>query len=162
MASGAPFPIRTAHFDEIEPLAKLWYDGWQDAHADILPAELKRLRTLERFNERLATASQDLRTAGPAGAPQGLAIIKDDEVYQLYVSAAARGTGLAAALTIDALNRIRAKGYRRAWLSCGIGNERAARFYEKSGWTRMGVMTSKLPVPDGIFLLDVWRYEIAL
>ena len=41
MASGAPFPIRTAHFDEIEPLAKLWYDGWQDAHADILPVELQ-------------------------------------------------------------------------------------------------------------------------
>jgi polar amino acid transport system substrate-binding protein len=32
---------------EIHFLAKLWYDGWQDAHARILPGELARYRTLE-------------------------------------------------------------------------------------------------------------------
>lgn len=162
MDAATPWPIRTATFYEIEPLAKLWFDGWQDAHAEILPVELKRLRTLESFRERLAAAIQDLRTAGADGAPQGLAIIKGDELYQLYVSSTARGTGLAARLAVDALNRICAHGYRRAWLACGIGNDRAARFYEKAGWRRQGVMTSQLPVADGIFSLDVWRYEISL
>lgn len=162
MAADTTWPIRTATFGEIEPLAKLWFDGWQDAHAQILPVELKRLRTLESFRERLAAAMLDLRTAGREGAPQGLAIIKADELYQLYVSSTARGTGLAARLTVDALNRIRANGHQRAWLACGIGNNRAARFYEKAGWTRQGVMTSQLPVAEGIFSLDVWRYEIAL
>jgi hypothetical protein len=41
--------VRTAQEAEIDPLAKLWYDGWQDAHAQILPAQLTRLRTLETF-----------------------------------------------------------------------------------------------------------------
>lgn len=154
--------IRTAIIDEIEPLAQLWYDGWQDAHEKILPVELKRLRTLESFRERLANRLPDLRTAGPEGAPQGLAIIKQDELYQLYVSAAARGAGLAARLTVDVLDRIRANGHHRAWLACAIGNERAARFYEKSGWRRRGTMTSQLPTAEGVFPLDVWRYEIAL
>ena len=45
--------VRTAQEAEIDQLAKLWYDGWQDAHAQILPAQLTRLRTLETFRERL-------------------------------------------------------------------------------------------------------------
>jgi RimJ/RimL family protein N-acetyltransferase len=45
------------------------------------------------------------------------------------------------------------------WLACAIGNERAARFYEKSGWRRTGTMVSQLETPNGIFPLEVWRYE---
>lgn len=162
VASDIEWPIRAASLNEIDALAELWFDGWQDAHAEILPIELKRLRTLESFSERLKAALPDLRTAGPAEAPLGLAITKRDELYQLYVSSTARGTGLAARLTMDALNRIRADGHQRAWLACAIGNDRAARFYEKLGWSREGVMNSQLPVEGGIFSLDVWRYEIAL
>jgi hypothetical protein len=44
---------RAAAEREIDHLARIWYDGWQDAHAEILPAELKRLRTLESFRHRL-------------------------------------------------------------------------------------------------------------
>jgi hypothetical protein len=39
-----------------------------------------------------------------------------------------------------------------------VGNERAARFYEKRGWSR-GTLTSQLDTPEGVFPLDVWRYE---
>lgn len=162
MNGGSEWPVRAATSAEIDALAKLWFEGWQDAHAQILPVELKQVRTLESFRERLAAALQDVRTAGPEGAPLGLAITKGDELYQLYVSAAARGTGIAARLTTNALHRIRAKGHQRAWLACAIGNERAARFYEKVGWSRQRVMTSQLPIADGVFPLDVWRYEIAL
>jgi hypothetical protein len=45
--------VRAADVLEIGHLASLWYDGWQDAHAAILPAELKRLRTRESFRHRL-------------------------------------------------------------------------------------------------------------
>jgi hypothetical protein len=45
--------IRDAEIAEIGQLAKIWHDGWQDAHARILPVELARLRTLESFRERL-------------------------------------------------------------------------------------------------------------
>jgi GNAT superfamily N-acetyltransferase len=154
--------IRSASAEDVDKLARLWFDGWQDAHAKILPAELRHARTLERFRERLIAALPEVRTAGPVGDPAGLAIVKDDELYQLYVSPAARGTGLSARLTADALSRIRANGHRVAWLACAIGNDRAARFYEKTGWVRRRVMTSRLPTPDGVFSLDVWRYEISL
>jgi hypothetical protein len=46
--------IRAAKEVEIDQLAKIWYDGRQDAHAEILPARLKWIRTLESFRERLA------------------------------------------------------------------------------------------------------------
>jgi len=46
-----------------------------------------------------------------------------------------------------------------AWLACAIGNERAARFYEKCGWRRVGKMINPLDTPDGVLPLEVWRYE---
>lgn len=151
--------IRIADESEVDALAKLWYDGWQDAHADILPAELKQARTLDSFGERLLYLLADTRAAGDVGKPLGFCITKGDELYQMYVSAAARGTGLAARLIEDAEDRLRSSGVETAWLACAIGNERAARFYEKSGWTRAGTMTNRLKLPTGEFLLDVWRYE---
>lgn len=151
--------IRNADASEIDALAKLWYDGWQDAHAEILPAELKQARTLESFGERLRDLLGDTRVAGDVSEPLGFYITKDDELYQMYVSAAARGTGLAAKLIADAEDRLRSEGVETAWLACAIGNDRAARFYEKSGWTIIGTMTNRLELPSGEFLIDVWRYE---
>lgn len=34
--------LQDAEPDEIAPLARLWHDGWQDAHALILPVEQGR------------------------------------------------------------------------------------------------------------------------
>lgn len=154
--------VRDVEPAELDALAQLWFDGWQDAHAAIVPVELARLRTLESFRDRLRSALADVRVAGPRGAPVGFTIIKGDELYQLYVATRARGTGVATTLIEDALARLRARGVRTAWLACAIRNERAARFYEKSGWRRVGVMTSQLPTQGGIFALDVWRYELSL
>lgn len=154
--------IRDAVKSELAALAQLWLEGWRDAHADIVPEELARLRTLKSFHDRLQAALADVRVAGAVGAPIGFTIVKGDELYQLYVAARARGTGVATTLIEDALARLRARGVRTAWLACAIRNERAARFYERSGWRRVGVMTSQLPTLGGIFALDVWRYELSL
>lgn len=151
--------VRAADAAELPALARIWFDGWQDAHAQILPAELARIRTMDSFRERLQAALPNLRVAGPQGAPVGLCIIKGDELYQLYVSATARGTGIAAALLNDAEHRLASNGVETAWLACAIGNERAARFYEKCGWRRVGNMINQLETPTGMFPLEVWRYE---
>jgi ribosomal protein S18 acetylase RimI-like enzyme len=151
--------VRPARPTEVDSLARVWYDGWQDAHAAILPAELQRLRTVESFAERLQAALQDVRVVGPSDAPLGFCIVKRDELYQLYVCAQARGSGVATALMDDAEERLAASGVDTAWLACAIGNERAARFYERRGWQRVGTMTSQLPTQEGIFPLEVWRYE---
>ncbi|WP_328600485.1 GNAT family N-acetyltransferase [Mesorhizobium xinjiangense] len=97
--------------------------------------------------------------AGAFGQPVGFCMIKQDELYQLFVSREARGAGVAAALLVDAEKRLAANGVTKAWLACAIGNERAARFYEKSGWHRVGPMINELETPDGTFQLEVWRYE---
>ena len=154
--------LRDAEKIEISSLAKLWHDGWHEAHAQIVPAELTQLRTLENFRSRLQALLQSVRVIGPLCAPAGLCIIKDDELYQLYVSAQSRGTGVAGALITDAEARLSEHGVKTAWLGCVIGNERAARFYEKSGWHRTGMVTYHMDTALGSFQLKVWRYEKTL
>jgi ribosomal protein S18 acetylase RimI-like enzyme len=156
---GNTMAVRMPETSELELLAKLWFDGWQDAHAQILPAKLARHRTLESFRSRLLAGLADVRVAGPSGEPLGFCMIKKAELYQLYMSANARGSGLAALLLAEAELRIVASEVEVAWLACAIGNERASHFYEKHGWFRKGTMMNELDTPDGIFNLEVWRYE---
>jgi ribosomal protein S18 acetylase RimI-like enzyme len=151
--------VRDADVSDLEQIARIWFDGWQDAHLRIVPAELARARTLESFRTRLEEAIAEVRVAGPPGAPVGFCLLKGPELYQLYVSAAARGTGVAAALIDDAEDRLAARGVTTAWLACAIGNDRAARFYEKRGWRRAGTMINHLDTIEGPFDLEVWRYE---
>ena len=154
--------VRAAHAGEVDQLAKLWHDAWQDGHAGIVPAELTRLRTLESFRERMRASLPEVRVVGPPGEPVGFCTVRGDELYQLFVASEARGSGVAAALMADAEGRLREKGVDTAWLACAIGNERAARFYEKRGWRRVGTMVSRLETPEGTFPLKVWRYEKSL
>jgi GNAT superfamily N-acetyltransferase len=154
--------VRAAEEAEIDHLAKLWFDGWQDAHSKIVPAELARLRTLESLRDRLRAALPTVRVIGPTGIPVGFYMLKRDELYQFYVSAQSRGSGVAGVLIRDAETQLVAGVVETAWLACAIGNDRAARFYEKSGWHRVGTMVSHLETSDGRFLLEVWRYEKSL
>jgi ribosomal protein S18 acetylase RimI-like enzyme len=154
--------VRDAKSSEIDALAKIWFDGWQDAHAHLLPEALARLRTLDSFRDRLGAALDRVRVVGPADAPLGFCMTKGSELYQLYVSPEARGAGLAAALIVDAEARLHKDGVPHAWLACAIGNERAARFYEKCGWVRAGTVVEQLDIDGGTFPLAVWRYEKAL
>ena len=111
------------------------------------------------FASRMADHLSEVRVIGDVGDPLGFSMTKDDELYQLYVSAKARGTGAAQKLIAEVEERLASRGVRTAWLGCAIGNDRAARFYEKSGWHLARNFVSELPVPDGIFKLEVWRYE---
>jgi GNAT superfamily N-acetyltransferase len=154
--------IRDAQLPEIGLLAKLWFDGWRDAHARIVPAELARVRTLQSFEERLHRTSGGVRVAAVAGQPVGFYILRGAELYQLYVSSDVRGSGAAAVLIADAEARLREEGVDTATLSCAVGNDRAARFYEKCGWSRTGTVTDDVVVPSGTFPLEVWRYEKSL
>ena len=151
--------VRTAEAADVEALARLWWTGWHDAHAAILPAELTRLRTVDSFRERMREVLPTVRTVGPPGRPIGFHYVREDELNQFYLAAEARGSGVAGPLLADAEALLSARGVETAWLACAIGNLRAARFYEKSGWrlaetTRVLTGTSAGPYP-----LDIWRYE---
>lgn len=153
---------RDAHPDEIDALASLWLEGWHDAHAALVPVELARQRTFDSFRDRLRAAVAETRAIGERGAPLGFTILKADELYQFYVARTARGTGVAARLMADAEERLAAGGVATAWLACAIGNERAARFYEKQAWRRAGTVVYIAETAQGNFPLDVWRYEKSL
>jgi GNAT superfamily N-acetyltransferase len=151
--------VRSADAAEIDHLARLWHDGWHQAHAPLVPQELIRLRTPESFRERLRAAFPNVHVAGPLGAPIGFYVLKGDELDQLFVSAKARGSGVAAALIADAEARLAENGVETAWLACAVGNDRAARFYEKSGWCLAGTVVNTAETSSGPFALEVWRYE---
>ncbi|MEX0301555.1 MAG: N-acetyltransferase family protein [Leisingera sp.] len=146
----------------IAALAALWHSGWHEAHAAIVPLALTRLRTLESFKTRVARHLPATRVARAEDRLLGFSMIRGNELYQLYLAPAARGSGAAQALVRDAEGRIRQAGHERAILACSIGNERAARFYRKCGWACTGEHDEALEVPNGSFTLTVWRFERAL
>lgn len=151
--------VRPANPSELDHLAQLWHQGWHDGHAHIAPAGLVQARTQERFRERLAAALPDTFVVGPPGAPDGFFMLKDDELYQFYVARAARGSGTANILMEAAEAELAHRGVTTPWLACGIGNDRAARFYEKRGWVNARRMTNRLETPEGVFEIEVWRFE---
>jgi GNAT superfamily N-acetyltransferase len=151
--------VRPADPAGIDHLAQLWHDVWHGSHAHLAPPELVRLRTLQSFRDRLAVMLPDVCVAGPVGAPLGLCALKGDELYQLFVSPEAHGSGVAAALIADAEARLAARGVALAWLACAVGNMRAARFYEKSGWRNAGTFVMQSETSNGPFPVDQWRFE---
>lgn len=161
MYSESTFKMRVRNADryELSEIARVWHEGWHEAHARLVPAAITRVRTVDSFKERLHALLRDIRVVGPSGDPDGFCIVKDDEVYQLYVSSRSRLPGVATALLDDAEARLRASGIENAWLACAVGNERAARFYETRGWRRVGTLINHLdPATDGL-APEVWRYE---
>ncbi|EBA14530.1 acetyltransferase, GNAT family protein [Roseobacter sp. SK209-2-6] len=151
--------LKHARPEDIPALAVLWNNGWQEAHAAIVPEALTRLRTLESFQTRLTKHLPATRVAWAEGQLMGFSMILGNELYQLYVAPAARGTGTAQILIQDAEDLIRAAGHERAILACSIGNERAAQFYRNCGWICTGETDEALEVPNGRFTLTVWRFE---
>jgi GNAT superfamily N-acetyltransferase len=154
--------FETARPGDIPALAALWNSGWHEAHAAIVPSALTKLRTLDSFETRAARHLPATRIARSEGQLLGFSMIRGNELYQLYVDPAARGSGAAQALVQDAEEIIRQAGHDRAILACSIGNERAAQFYRKCGWTCSGEHDEELEVPGGSFTLTVWRFERAL
>lgn len=151
--------VRNAQTSEIRSLAKLWHNAWQDAHSEIVPDGLVRIRTPEDFEKRTHDRSSNMRVVGPVNAPLGFYVVDKDELEHLFVSSEARGTGIAQLLIEDAERSILNNGFGKAWLGCVIGNKRAARFYEKCGWHLERVSNYEAVTSEGTFKLDVWRYE---
>jgi hypothetical protein len=51
------------------------------------------------------------------------------------------------------------RGGRPPWLACGIGNDRAARFYQKAGWRNAGKVPYGSVTSGGKVEVMVWRFE---
>lgn len=133
--------IRHATPADLPALADLWHQGWHEAHAPHVPAALAALRSRDSLLTRLQAQSVVLTTGTP---PMGLCIVRKNEIYQMYVAPAARGTGTAAALIQAGEDHIRSQGHTRAQLAVLPQNYRAIAFYEKCGWQQQGIETVML------------------
>lgn len=66
------------------------------------------------------------------------------EISKLYVLPDNHGTGAAAALMTEALERVEVLDMKCAWLGVNQQNERAQRFYAKHGFSINGTKTFRL------------------
>ena len=151
-------PARDLDPSEVAQAARIWHAGWHRAHAEHVPAELTALRTLDSFHQRIVEFGDAVRTAGPFGAPLGICVTVADQLYQIFVSEAAMGTGLAVTLLTDGETRIAAAGHDESFLHCLPENTRARRFYVRSGWRDCGNVVAQLETSDGSFPLEVTKY----
>jgi putative acetyltransferase len=151
--------IRPASDADMAAVADLWHEGWHDGHAGHVPDGLTAARTLAAFHERTPPRVADTSVAvGDDGALLGFVMVVDDEVEQVFVAPAGRGTGLAAELLAEAERRVAAGGHASAWLAVVVGNARARRFYERQGWSDTGDLPYEVTAGGKTFVSPCRRY----
>ncbi|OBK36616.1 acetyltransferase [Mycobacterium sp. 1165196.3] len=103
-----------------------------------------------RFAEYLSDPDRAVITARQDGRIVGYAMLlrgdSDDsaELSKMYVLPERHSSGAAAALMARTLAVAADWGVRRVWLGVNRANERAQRFYRKSGFTIHGTRTFRL------------------
>ena len=103
---------------------------------------------------RIAGTVQLVRAAAGNGAHRA-------EIRRLAVRADVRAQGLGRALLAAAVERARALELRLLWLTTHAdthADKGADGFYERCGWTRLGVMPSYSQRPDGELVGNAFFY----
>jgi GNAT superfamily N-acetyltransferase len=150
--------LRAAEDEDAAAVAEIWHAGWRDGHLGQVPDALLAIRTPESFRERAAARIANTTVAVVDGAVAGFVVVDGDEVEQVYVADAQRGTGVAQRLLAEAERQVAAAGYRTTWLAVVAGNARARRFYERSGWVDGGAFDYAAEAPDGTIAVPARRY----
>lgn len=153
-----PATLRPATPADAAAVADLWHRGWHDAHAGHVPDGLTAARTLPAFGERAAAAVGVTTVAVVDGEVAGFVMVVGDEVEQVFVDAAHRGTGLAGTLLDEAERQVAAAGHEVAWLAVVTGNARARRFYERRGWADEGDLPYEVTAAGQTFISPCRRY----
>ena len=153
-----PAAIRPARDEDAEAIAEIWHQGWKDGHLGHLPQELVDVRTEASFRTRAAERIPDATVATLDDAVVGFVMVVEDEVEQVYVSAASRGLGVADALMREAERQVAQGGHSKAWLAVVAGNARARGFYERAGWIDEGEFDYQASVEGGTISVPCRRY----
>lgn len=155
--------IRRATGADMAAVADLWHEGWHAGHAGHVPDGLTALRTLEAFHARTPTRVADTTVAlDEAGGLRGFVMVVGDEVEQLFVGPAGRGSGVAAQLLAEAERQVAAAGHPEALLAVVEGNTRARRFYEKCGWRDTGELPYEVTAGGRTWTSPCRRYVKAV
>lgn len=154
--------IRPAEAADHERIVQLWHQGWHDAHADIVPAEVLAFRTKDHFTLWLKEAQDAFYVAADDDGVLGFVSVKGAEIVKLYVSMRARGTGAAHALLSFGERLLSGTGITKAVLLCTAGNVRAERFYKRERWALSHSFEDALWTPAGVnrkFIVCTHRFE---
>jgi len=150
--------LRAATPDDIDAIAEIWHAGWPEGHLGHVPDALLVHRRLVDFRTRVP-ALLDRTTVATIGSDvTGFVMVHQDELEQIYVAEAARGSGVAAALLRHAESAIGDR-FDLAWLAVVAGNTRARRFYSRNGWRDAGPFEYDAPIEGGSIPLEAHRYE---
>ncbi|HEV7196594.1 MAG TPA: GNAT family N-acetyltransferase [Pedococcus sp.] len=143
--------------------------------AESIETFVRTVLSQERFEEYLADPARDLFLAENDGAAVGYAMLvtgepEDPEVRaalsleptaelsKIYVLPQAHGGAVAAELMAAALDAARRRGAAGVWLGVNQLNQRAQKFYSKSGFARVG--SKRFRVGDRYE--DDFVYELAV
>ena len=152
--------IRPLSPEDVKATAKLWHDGWHEAHDHLIPPYPPHERSLECFERRLLGTQDQARIAFDHDQPVALCITEQNEVAQLFVTKLQRGTHLGKSLLIDAEKRIKQNSFTRAWLTVVVGNAPARIFYERCGWAVVSTLDVDLSgIRKDSASLEMWRLE---
>jgi ribosomal protein S18 acetylase RimI-like enzyme len=152
--------LRPAIAADVEDVTRIWHLGWRDGHLGHVPDALLRQRQEPGDFRGLVLDRLDTTTVATVGSQVvGFVTVHDDEVQQIYVDAAARGTGVATTLLGHGEVTI-GRRFDRAWLAVVAGNARARRFYERHGWSDAGRFDYVARTTDGATIaVPAHRYE---
>lgn len=159
MAPAGEIGTRPATEADAPVVADIWHCGWRDGHEGHVSDELVSARTEASFRSRASQRVADTTVATIDGALAGFIMVVGDEVEQVYVARAHRGTGVAAALLARAEEIVAGGGHESAWLAVVAGNARARRFYERNGWTDRGLIDYPSVTAAGPIAIPAHRYE---
>lgn len=170
--------VRLARTTDASEIARVHVDSWRGAYRGLLPDRiLDGLSVAGReaqWRARVAPESRGPRTlvAESGGRVEGFVTVavpcrdRDEakdvgEIPALYVAPSAWRTGVGSALLAAGLGGMRRSGCSEAILWMLEGNHRAARFYEREGWTDDGGRRPSQYFPDEAGLVEV-RFRRAL
>ncbi|WP_228829891.1 GNAT family N-acetyltransferase [Nocardia beijingensis] len=108
--------LRRARPEDDSAIAGIRYVGRRRAPGQ-RPRHAARRPSRDSFDVRAAERVGENVVATVDGVVAGFVMVDRDEVDQVYVAAAHRGTGSAALLLAAAEERVRAEGHARAWFA---------------------------------------------
>jgi len=142
--------IRPAKREELRAVAAVLNASWRSAYQSILdPDYLATLDDEERYQRWLGNYDNGARPVllfehnellgvcdfGPSQTP---GFPEDGEVAAIYIREGAIGRGYGHALLCYAEEALRAQGYAHLVLDVLSKNERAVKFYQLHGYTKVG------------------------
>lgn len=150
--------LRAMTLADVEGVLEVQESGAVRGLAEVFPQDaypFPRDEIGRRWREEIATPGIDCYVVTLDDAVVGFAATRKDEFLHFGIAVEHWGTGLAQTAHDAVLDRLRAQGVQRSWLTVFAANPRGRRFYEKLGWKPTGdrTHTSYPPHPE------LLRYE---